>query len=510
MTPEVAGGDFVGQQHELLDDAMSDVALRLEDIGQGPRLVQGQLGFGKIEVDGTSLLPLSVKQQGQLAHPLELGHQGGVTGTLRRIPVQQDPGHRGVGHPFPAANHTLLEAIVSYLSAVVDLHQHRQGQPVLPGLQAANPVGQLFGQHGDGPVGEIDRGAAPQGFPVQSRIPGHVVVHVGDVNSELEATVLQQLHMDGVIEILGRFAVDGDHRQVAEVGPPGGFGRRDLPAPGTDLFQDRGGKLHRNLVLANHDLDVHAHVSRRAQNLDYAPSQGLPGSPGESRHLDIDDLSIDGLPLIPFPNQDVLRNPEIMENHPVEGPVLLELPHQGRVPAVQDLDDPTLGSIAVRPPLQGGQHRVSLHGLAQMPGGNEHVALQFWRPLVRDDKAVAVPVDRDPARHQGLPGRNGIAVPLQLQQQPCFHHAVQHGPDLPPSICTRIQLAAELAEAADLGRRCLDQPHEGLFQRYHVASLEDFGRQATGAAAWRLGEVRRVDLSGSLIGQPLYKGWPAC
>ena len=183
-----------------------------------------------------------------------------------------------------------------------------------------------------------------------------------------------------------------------------------------------------------------------------------------------------------------------MGNHPVERPVLLELAHQGCVPAVHDLDDPTLGPIAARPPLQGGQHRISLHGLAQMLGGNEHIALQFWRPLVRDDKAVAVPVDRDPSRHQGLPGRNGIAVPLQLQQQPRFHHAVQHGPHLPPPIRTHIQLTAQLPEAADLGRRSLDQPHEGLFQRFHVAPLEDFGCQATGACAWRLGDVRQAAL----------------
>ena len=253
-------------------------------------------------------------------------------------------------------------------------------------------------------------------------------------------------------------------------------------------------------MLANHDLDVHAHVSRRAQNLDHPPSQGLPDSPGEPRHLDIDDLSINRLPLILIPNQDVLRNPEVMGNHPVERRVLFELPHQGCVSAVQDLDDPTLGSIAVRPPLQGGQHRISLHGLAQMPGGNKHVALQFWRPLFRDDKAVAVPVDRDPARHQGLPGRKGIAVPLQLQQHPRFDHSVQNGPHFLPPICTHFRLSAQLPEAADLGRRSLDQPYEGLFQRFHVGSLEDFGCPAPGRLGWA-GDtsVRQAASLGSLF-----------
>ena len=53
--------DFVGENHELFDDAMGKVAYRLRDPGDIALLVVGQHRLGKIEVDGAALLPPPLK-----------------------------------------------------------------------------------------------------------------------------------------------------------------------------------------------------------------------------------------------------------------------------------------------------------------------------------------------------------------------------------------------------------------------------------------------------------------
>ena len=99
-----------------------------------------------------------------------------------------------------------------------DVHLAGEGQPVDIGVEAADAVRERLGQHGDGPVGQIDAGAALVGLLVEERAFLHVVRHVGDMHPEA-VPGLDLLDGDGVVEVARFFAVDGDRRQVPQVVP---------------------------------------------------------------------------------------------------------------------------------------------------------------------------------------------------------------------------------------------------------------------------------------------------
>ena len=79
------------------------------------------------------------------------------------------------------------------------------------------------GEHGDGAVGEVDGGAAEAGFEVERGAGADVVADVGDVDLELGVAVGQRRNEDGVVEVAGGLAVDGDDGEAAEVFAAGEF-----------------------------------------------------------------------------------------------------------------------------------------------------------------------------------------------------------------------------------------------------------------------------------------------
>ena len=89
------------------------------------------------------------------------------------------------------------------------------------GAEAAHAAGEVGREHGDGAVGEVDGGAAEAGFEVERGAGADVVADVGDVDLEFEVAVGEGLDEDGVVEVAGGFAVDGDDGEVAEVAAAG-------------------------------------------------------------------------------------------------------------------------------------------------------------------------------------------------------------------------------------------------------------------------------------------------
>ena len=81
---------------------------------------------------------------------------------------------------------------------------------------------------------------------------------------------------DGVVEVAGGFAVDGDDRQIAEVAAGGddfGVEMGDFAGFGEDFV----GEDAREMVLADNDLDVDAEVVRMAEDFDDAAAGGAVG-----------------------------------------------------------------------------------------------------------------------------------------------------------------------------------------------------------------------------------------
>ena len=73
---EVVGHGLVGQQHELLDDPVRDVALGDDDVLDTAGLVHQHFGLRQVEVDGPSAPPPAVEDPEQVVHPVEQRQQG--------------------------------------------------------------------------------------------------------------------------------------------------------------------------------------------------------------------------------------------------------------------------------------------------------------------------------------------------------------------------------------------------------------------------------------------------
>jgi hypothetical protein len=85
------------------------------------------------------------------------------------------------------------------------------------GLEGAHAVGKRFGEHGDGAVGKINGGTAQAGFLIERALGSNVVRDVGDVNLKMPAAVGAALDVNGVVEIAGGFAVDGDDGEFTKI-----------------------------------------------------------------------------------------------------------------------------------------------------------------------------------------------------------------------------------------------------------------------------------------------------
>ncbi len=72
---EPVGDALVGGEHELFDEAVGPAALGADDGGHVALGVEGDDGFGEVEVDGAAALAFAVEEEGELVHLLEGGDE---------------------------------------------------------------------------------------------------------------------------------------------------------------------------------------------------------------------------------------------------------------------------------------------------------------------------------------------------------------------------------------------------------------------------------------------------
>ena len=215
---EIAGDALIGRQHELLDDAVCNIALGARDPLHQSVLVKFDHRLRQIKINGAATHPLAIQHHRQLAHQLKDIHQ--LVIALAQPGVSfEDEIHVGVGHAFRRADDALVQGVADNLALGVDLHHAGQHQPVHLRAQTAHVSGELHGQHGHGAVGEIDRSPTQPRFQVNRRAFVDIVRDIRDVHLQLEMAVLQTAHGNGVVEVARGFAVDGDDGQRAIVSP---------------------------------------------------------------------------------------------------------------------------------------------------------------------------------------------------------------------------------------------------------------------------------------------------
>ena len=100
---------------------------------------------------------------------------------------------------------------------LIEVHADHHGQPVHVGAQRAQFVGQFWWQHWQNGVRQIHRGCPSRCSVVKGGAGAHIVGHISDGYPERTSSI--RFHQtDGIVEILGIGRVDGDQREVPQIG----------------------------------------------------------------------------------------------------------------------------------------------------------------------------------------------------------------------------------------------------------------------------------------------------
>ena len=194
---DIFGDGLVGQQHKLFDEPIGLFALLDIDTDGFGVLVELELHFLTLEVDGAVLVALAAQDCGQGVEPEDgfpdgraVGHGVGLDDFLRLL----------VGHAAVAADDRLahpgledfggsVRSLTVAFAFGVHLHDDAEAEFVLVLTEGAYFVAELLGQHGVGAVDQVDAGAAFVGFAVDGAAGLHVVGDVGDVHPHLHVAV---------------------------------------------------------------------------------------------------------------------------------------------------------------------------------------------------------------------------------------------------------------------------------------------------------------------------------
>ena len=125
--------------------------------------------------------------------------------------IGQAPAHLNeAGHDEP----------IQHLGRRAQGHQEAQGPALLVGQEAQGVFGDLFRQHGQAPLRQVNGGGPFPGFPVQGAVGLDHGRDVGDVNAQTPA-LGHLFQAEGVVEVPGALAIDGDDLKIGQVPAPG-------------------------------------------------------------------------------------------------------------------------------------------------------------------------------------------------------------------------------------------------------------------------------------------------
>ena len=141
-------------------------------------------------------------------------------------------------------------------------------------LQRAEIVRQPLGKHRDHAVGEINRVAAPSGFAVERGGGADVPGDIGDRHDKVPTAAVLRVGVglgpDRVVEVAGIAAVDGDQREVTQIGPCGQARRHRRLG-----FGDcRSRKFGRDVIIRDNERTYHAGIRGVSEPVDDAGSRG--------------------------------------------------------------------------------------------------------------------------------------------------------------------------------------------------------------------------------------------
>ena len=210
----------VRRQHRFFNQAVRFVAYAGHDFFNAPALIADDLGFGGFKVHCTTH---GTRSQQGFVHVLQIhqvGHALLALGRFRAACVSQNRRHLGVGKARMAVHDRWVKLIGMDFALGIDQHVAHHAQAVHIGVERAQTVGQLLGQHGDDAAREIHAGGPVVGIDVDVATGLHIVAHVGNGHQQTPALATADfgwLAIDRIVKVAGIFAVDRDQGHIAQI-----------------------------------------------------------------------------------------------------------------------------------------------------------------------------------------------------------------------------------------------------------------------------------------------------
>ena len=199
----------IGGEHELLDDAVRNVAFAAGNAGYLLLFIEGNDGLGEVEIDGAIFGAAGVEKQRETFHAAEVMVELGVARGHLWIAFENFV-DVGVGHALDGTDDAGHHPGVEHASGGVEVHDGAEDKALFAGIERAHAVGESFRKHGNGAIDEVNGITAEAGFAIERRLGTNVVGDVGDVYLKEPAAVVAALDVNGVVEVAGGFAVNGD------------------------------------------------------------------------------------------------------------------------------------------------------------------------------------------------------------------------------------------------------------------------------------------------------------
>ena len=359
------GAAHVGRQHALFDQAVRVVARARHDLLDVAGLVAHDLRLDGVEVDRAAPLPRAQQGAVHLVQVQQVGHARAPLRGLGPARVGQDGRHLGVGQARVAVHHRRVQLVGMHLALRGDQHVAHHAQALHLGVERAQAVAELLGQHGDHAARKVHAGGAVVGVDVDRAARRHVVAHVGNGHQQTPAVGLlaaardhRRLGIHRVVEVARVLAVDGDQGHVGQIDPAGAVLGTHRVGQGARLGHAGVGKLVRHAVLAHRDLDLHARVVHLAQHLLHA-ADGLAVQRRRLGQLDDDHLPGPGGADGALGNHHVLAEALVLGRHQPQAAFVQQAADDGLRRALDDLEHAPLGAAA---PVQA--HHAHAHAVA--------------------------------------------------------------------------------------------------------------------------------------------------
>ena len=367
---EMACHEFIGQEHQLLDQLVGDVVLDQFQLHGASLAIEPDFHLRHFQIKRPGGKAALAKGGGAVPGGMDTTAYFVVRGGLKQ----------GKGLPVGEACRTpddrTAKPDMADRAVAVNVCKDAEGKTILVGAQAAKTVTEIFRQHRNDAIGEIDAVAAQAGLLVEKGGRLHIMGDIGDVDGD-RPTEVRRLHLDGIVKVPRVIGIDRDDIPAPQILAPIQIRLRDDFAELSGFLADRCGKFARQAVLVNHRKHIHTGGTRGSEHLDNAPlgihMAVLPlVEPGHNL--------VSGLGVLCGGNIEIPREAGIIGDNMIEILGFLKRAHNRRASAFDNAQDlPLRPSVTAGTPMitgitdQTGHNFVTMQGGAEMIAGDEEI-----------------------------------------------------------------------------------------------------------------------------------------